>query len=335
MELSFSRQHFMRLGLAAGLAGLAGAAAPRLARAQTARPLLSRIKTVTIGAPDVDVIAKHYSALLNYSVVEEGAVAIDLALSWGTPNSAGRKFIVMQPETGEDAFVRAVEIDQPDGFKAITIWGWNSKEFVVDDIERVHERIKASPLEILGAPALLGAFPTIGAMQVRGPAEEVLHLTVETGERSASILPLPGDDVGRLIITILAVPDVAAVNDWYAVMFGMTKTPVRNDPIAVVNTAQGMPADHGLDATFLGMAERGNFLELWQLDKGKTTDRPRAFGQLPPGVAMASFSVPDLDVIPAPFLSPPHQDESLIYGSNRSAVFRGPVGELVELVEEP
>lgn len=261
-------------------------------------------------------------------------VSRDLAVSWGAPGSAGRPYLVLQPETGEDVFVRAVEIDQPEGFKAITTWGWNSIEFVVDDIDVVYERIKASSLEVLGAPELLAAFPTIGAMQVRGPAEEVLHLTVETGDRSTSILPPPGDDVGRLIITILTTPDVPAVTDWYAERFAMAKNPVRGSPIDIVNQAQGLPPDYGFDATFLSVSERGNFLELWGLHPDKTTDRPRVDDQLLPGIALASYAVKDIDAVNVSYLTSLETRDGVVYGGNRSAVFTGPVGELVELIEE-
>lgn len=297
--------------------------------------LLLRIKAATVGTPKIEDIVNHYNATMDYVVVEVGEVDLELALSWGAPGSAGRRYAVMQPATGEDVFVRAVEVDPPEGFKATTTWGWNSMEFIVDDLDRVHERFKESSLEILGPPKLLGAFPTIGAMQVRGPAEEVLHLTEETGDRTTSILPLPGAEVGRLIIVILAVPDVPGVNDWYANMFRMTKTGVRNGPISIVNSAQGLPADTGLDATFLSMAQHGNFLELWEFKKETATERPRAMGQLPPGVAMASFSVADLNVIPADFFSYPDARDGFVYGGQRAAVFRGPMGELVELIEEP
>ena len=58
--------------------------------------------------------------------------------------------------------------------------------------------------------------------------------------------------------------------------------------------------------------------------------RPRPAGQLPPGNAIASFSVADLDAIKAKYISPPAK----LYGNTRAASFIGPAGELMELIEE-
>lgn len=62
--------------------------------------------------------------------------------------------------------------------------------------------------------------------------------------------------------------------------------------------------------------------------------RPRAPGELPPGNAIASFSVPDLDAIKVQFIQPPTVLEGAAYGGARSATFIGPTGELTELIEE-
>ena len=322
-----------RLGVS--LAGLIVAASfPAGLPAQDVVPLLTRIKMATIGAPNLDDITAIYPTLIGYAVVEEGIVARDLAESWGAPGSAGRPYIVMQPESGDEVFVRAVEIDRVEGFKGLTTWGWTSIEFVVDDPDALHERIKTSALEVLGVPKQLEAFPSIRAMQIRGPAEEILHMTAEMGDRSASLLPLPGAEVGGLIIIILAVPDVAPINDWYSSTFGMRKNEIRQQTIETITRAQRRPSAHQSDATFLAMAEPGNFLELWSLDPSQTTERPRHDGQLPPDVAMATYAVRSLEAVDTPYLTAPKARDGRVYAGNRSAVFVGQVGELVELIEE-
>ena len=73
---------------------------------------ITRLKMGTIGAPDLAPIEQWYGEWLGYGVVERGEVAANLAASWGAPDVAGRPYIVMQPESGADVFIRAVENDE-------------------------------------------------------------------------------------------------------------------------------------------------------------------------------------------------------------------------------
>ena len=77
-------------------------------------PSLKRIKMATIAVPDVDAIAPLYEEWLGYTAVESGTVPDALAASWGAPNTGGRRYISMQPESGADVFIRAVEADHLD-----------------------------------------------------------------------------------------------------------------------------------------------------------------------------------------------------------------------------
>jgi hypothetical protein len=60
--------------------------------------------------------------------------------------------------------------------------------------------------------------------------------------------------------------------------------------------------------------------------------RENIVNELPPGIAMVSFYV---DMIPnnLPFISPVTVNKELPYNKRKSAVIRGPVGELIEIIE--
>ncbi|MEQ8515445.1 MAG: hypothetical protein RIC38_07560, partial [Chromatocurvus sp.] len=89
-----------------------------------------------------------------------------------------------------------------------------------------------------------------------------------------------------------------------------------------------------LPICFVRLTEFSNAVEVDGYP-ASTGARPVADGELPPGVAMASFSVPDLDAFdPALFLTPPARHGGIAYGDSRSATLTGPAGELIELVEE-
>lgn len=296
---------------------------------------LIRYAAATIGAPDLAAIASAYKTF-GYTVVEDGAVDPALAIAWGAPRNAGRRFITMKPGTGENVYIRAVQTDAVPNFKAATTLGWNSIEFLTSAPEKVQEVIKGSGIEVLSAPKALASFPDIVAMQTIGPAQEVIHFTGEIGQPEKPRLPPspPNGDVGRLFIVVLAAPDVQAAVDWYASRFDMPKTPLRSDLVSVINKSQGLPADNRSAAAVLRMDELGNSVEFWAFVGKAAVPRPHGWEQLPPGVAMATMVAKNLDAIKGvAWLRAPAPRQGLIYNGKRAATCIGPAGELVEVVE--
>lgn len=323
--MTLSRKHFLTLAGAAALA-------PKIPFAQDSAPMLSRIKYATIGAPSVDAVERYYTTWLGHTVVEKSTVSQPMANSWGAPNAAGRPFVLMQPATGEDVMIRAVEIEPVDGYRAMTTAGWNAFEIIVNDVDDLHSRLETSAFRHIGGPENLGGgTSSIRASQYVGPAEEVLYFNCETGDRSASNLPDPGDDVGRTNIVILASSDVNETMNFYRSTFGLGQGFVMPTPIGVIARAQELPEDTTYQLGFITLRERGNAIEFDQYpDTSDTGPRPRASGHLPQGNAMVTFNVDDLSAVAADFFSAPITE----YGGRRSATFAGPAGELVELVEE-
>lgn len=314
------------------MTGAAMMTKPAMTWAQDSAPLMSRIKYSTIGAPDVDEVERYYTTWLGHTVVEKSTVSQRMANSWGTPASAGRPFVLMQPMTGEDVLIRAVETEPVDGYRAMTTWGWNAFEIIVNDVDDLHERLMASDFRHVGGPANLGGgTSSIRASQYVGPAEELLYFNCETGDRSQSNLPDPGEDVGRTNIVILASGDVNATMDFYRNAFGLGQGFVMPTPIGIVAEAQGLPADTTYQLGFITLRERGNAIEFDQYPpESNAGPRPTVNGHLPQGCAIVSFNVDNLDAINVDYIAEPITE----YGARRSACFIGPAGELVELIEE-
>ena len=294
-----------------------------------ATPKLKRFKIATIAVPDVDAIEPLYNDWLGYAVVERGTVPNDLAASWGAPKSGGRPYIVMQPESGTDVFIRAVEIDPVPEYKAMTTWGWNAIEIICDDPDAAYDKLIDSPFTHLGGPAGLTNYPSIRATQFKGVAEDVLYLTAETGDRTNSLLPRPGAFVGRIFIMVVAGPDIQALQDFYADAFDMERGPIRNSPVDLINVAQGLPLGSERPLTTLRLAQHGNLFELDGYGD-HTGPRSNNDGQLPPGVAITSVTTENLDDIDLDFITEP---VATPYG--RAVTVIGPAGELLELIEEP
>jgi catechol 2,3-dioxygenase-like lactoylglutathione lyase family enzyme len=293
-------------------------------------PFITRIKIATIGAPDVAKVEAWYTQWLGYRVVEKGRVSSAMAKSWGAPKSANRAYITLASDGAPDVFIRAVEIDAIAGYKPLTTFGWNAIEIVVDDLVAVEEKIAQSPFTVIGPSRPLTAFPSIRAMQVVGPAQEVVYLTTETGDRTKSPLPQINGMIGRPFIMVLASSDANAAAKFYMDRFLMRGGNIRPIPVDIIAAAQGLPPDHGFPLGLVRAAEHGNNIEMDGYSD-KATPRPKSDGQLPPGVAMTSFSVNSLDGLKADFISSPQK----LYGDMRAATFIGPAGELTELIEEP
>lgn len=320
--------------LALSLLPVLGVVNDAAAAEQSEMRQLSRIKMATVATPDVDVFSAWYTDGLGYKLREAGTVSGAMGESWGTPNSVGRPYVLLSPVSAPDVFIRAVEAEAIEGYEPATTYGWNAFEIIIDDMDAVYAKMQESPFRIIGHPRPLTNVPSIHAMQVVGPGEEILYLATETGDRSRSNLPVPGGLIGRLFILVLGGPDIVELRDWYADTFRLPKNRIRASRGQTVQRAWGNPPGGTHPITLLRLREHGNSIELNGYTGGKGV-RPKHEGQLPPGNAMATFSVDDLDAFGLDFIAPPAMLEGQAYRGRRSATFIGPAGELTELIEEP
>ncbi|MDX2224455.1 MAG: hypothetical protein SFV21_17010 [Rhodospirillaceae bacterium] len=320
-------------GLAA-TALAASAAMPAWAQSTPAaaiEPLITRIKIATVGAKDVEATAKLYAEWLDYTVIERSTVSQAMADSWGTPKTAGKPFVLMHGKGSPDVYFRVVQADAPGGYKAMTTFGWNSIEVLVEDPDKVYEKLKNSPFRHVGGPAnLMGGTSSIRAVQFVGPSEETFYFTADTAPADKAVLPRAKSFIDRTFIMVLAGPDADALSKFYTETFLMGGYPPRPVPIDIIAKAQGLPLDHQFPLGLARAAEPGNNIEIDGYPASAKA-RPRADGQLPPGVAMSSFNVNSLDGLKVSFIKPPAK----LYGEKRAATFIGPAGELTELIEEP
>jgi len=295
--------------------------------------LLLRHKAATVTTLDIQRFERDYARWLGYEVRERGRVSRELAASWGTPNATGSRYVLLSPDAAPDVFIRAVQARSRSNYRALTTWGWNSIEIVVEQTDAVHARFAASPFRTIGGPANLGGYPSIRAFQVVGPSQEVLYLTAETGDRANSPLPAPNGDIGRIFIMVLAGPDIDKMNEFYARAFNLEPGTVRQRPVGVVQNALGLGPEATIGLTTIRLAQHGNLIELDGYPSN-TGARQVNTDELPPGIAIASFTVPDLDTIALDLIAPPRPQSGQLYGGQRMATAVGPAGELIELIEE-
>ncbi len=292
-------------------------------------PVLTRIKMVTIGAPDLGKIKDYYKHL-DFKVLLEDKVTPELAMSWGAPKMANRPELFMASAGSPDVYIRAVQIDPVKDYKPMTTLGWNAFEIIVDDLDKVAAKVKGSPFTVVGEPKSLGgSLASIHAMQVVGPAGELLYLTTETGDRAKSSLPQAKSLIDRPFIVILASHDVGAMADFYKSNFQVGGGFRFDGPLSLASTAQGLPPETKYELGLVRLANPGNSVELDGYPK-TIPMRPHANGQLPPGNAMVSFNVKSIDGLKMKWVTPPAK----LYDNKLAASYVGAAGEITEIIEE-
>src|SRR5690606_6641632 len=92
---------------------------------------------------------------------------------------AGRRFVLMQPKSKEEVYLRFVQVDALDGYVPMKTYGWSAIEILVQDPDGLAAKFAhpKSPFKVVGPPRPLGPNSPIRAMQAIGPGNEVLYLT--------------------------------------------------------------------------------------------------------------------------------------------------------------
>jgi len=290
----------------------------------SSKPLLGAIRAVTYAVPDLDAIERAYVETLGYAVVRRGRVGARQADAWGAPSTNGAAMRILAPASSEPVFLRFIEDAGAVGWTALTTFGWNATEFVVEDVDALARRLEGSAFRIIGAPKSLTRFPMIRAMQAIGPAGECCYFT-QVGPGSGLDLATARSFVGRVFIVVAAGPDADALFAPYAAFANAVDPPVAT-PVTVISRAHGLSPDtlhrHGL----VRLTE-GTLVELDQYPPS-ARQRARSEGRLPPGMAMVTFAVDSLG--DHPFIAPPTAYD-LAGTAGAAACLRGATGELIEL----
>jgi hypothetical protein len=288
--------------------------------------MLNSILAVTICAEDLAAVAQAYTTYLDYRIVERGVISSALAAAWDALRTAGREFLLLQPVSGEAVYLRFVQAAPVAGYAPFKTFGWNATELLVQDPDALAERLAASPFQIIGPPRNLSSNEHVRAMQVLGPANEVLYLTRIAPGASGYNLGSAQTAVDRVFIVVLGGGDLNALREFYAGHFQLRVTPPVKLRISTLSNAYGLDPELLHEIAIVRLPERF-LLELDQYPP-QAISRPRATSELPPGVAMVSF-LAEADCFDG--LTTVRM-EAKPYDGRRVAVIKGAVDELIELV---
>ena len=254
-----------------------------------------------------------------------------LATLWAAPRMAGRDLLLLQPESGATVFLRFVQADPVAGYGPMKTFGWNATEILVQDPDALAEQLADSPFQILGDPMNLSSNENIRAMQVVGPANEVLYLTRIPPGGAGTNLGSAQSFVDRTFIVVLGGPQMEDLRNFYKDVLAMPVSEPFGARVRLLSRA------HDLDLEYrhpLAMASLPKDFGI-ELDEypATATTRPQRYGELPPGMAMVGFGIASLEPVAEHVLSEPQAIDAAPYDGRRAGVVRGPAGELIELIE--
>lgn len=300
----------------------------RVGEAVTHGTILGGLSTV----PDLDLAIGAYRDTLGLNLVEQGEIHADLAASWGCSANAGSRYAVLQPRSAAPCWLRLVEQPAHSDFKPTTSYGWAAFECTVKDVWGWPAKLPPEHFTIVGPPKeITGIEPAFIPMQVLGPGREMVYLNEVLKNMPDSDLPRAQSPVDRIFICVLAAPDRAASVKWYRDRLSLDKGSDFTIPYSMINNAFGLPSDM---LTTLTMVSAGR-MPIVEVDDypAAATMRPRHTAMLPPGNALVTLAVDDLDACDVAWITPPDVRAGALYQSRRAATTIGPAGELLELVE--
>jgi hypothetical protein len=294
--------------------------------------MLKYIVAVTICVSDLSATEEAYRSFLGYDVIERASISEELAALWDTPAMAGRPYLLIQPESGAEVYLRFVELEPVTGYAPIRTEGWNAVELLVLDTEQVAQRLENSAFRMTGEPKDLTGDGMVIAMQVRGPSDEVLYLTSMAGER-VNLYGQAETFVDRPFIVIVGARDHDSLIDFYGTKLGNETVETGQFPITTISKAYGFPLDRTYPITSARLAQKFSI----EMDgyPEEAIPRPRREGELPPGIAIVSIGVQFLDAVDLEWRAAPNEIASAPYDGRRAAIAVGPAGEWIELIEEP
>lgn len=293
--------------------------------------LLSLILIITVGTPDVEATERAYSQWLDYTVESRGEVSSDLAAVWNAPNMAGRDFVLMQPKSKEEIFLRFVQVDALDGYVPMKTFGWNAIELLVQDPDDLAAKFAkaGAPFKIVGPPRPLGPNSPVRAMQVIGPGNEILYLSRLPPDSRTGAAKTPVD---RPFILIVGGPKQQAIRDFYKNVLGIDSSDPVMTRMTVLNKAHGLDVETTHPMSIARLSPKYAI----EIDGYPPTaiEREVRPGEIPAAIAMTSMTIESLDDLQAPLLAPPRRIADKPYAGRRTAVVRGAAGELIEFIED-
>ena len=294
--------------------------------------MLKTILIVTIMAANLLQVEQAYRDVLDYHVVERGAISADLATGWGASLLTGRRYVILQPSSNEPVYLRFIEDVSATMLEPMKTEGWNAVEILVKDPDALAQALdRSEQFRVVGQPRFLTDKQNIKAMQAIGPANELIYFTnISHPEKSGFGLQPARSYVDRVFIMVVGARDHSALSDFYQTTLGMPVTAPIPYRIGVLSKAYNLPVETRHELSIAQLS--GRFLIEMDRYPGAAAARYTVPGSLPSGIAMVTFEVgewqPNL-----PYVGGSARQSAFPYLGRRAGVLIGAAGEYIELVE--
>ena len=248
---------------------------------------LGKIAAVTISTSNLNKMVEVYQEFLRYRVTKSGQITSKESSAWGAENITDADYVVMQPEKSDDFSFRFIHQPDQSNYIAFKSAGWNAAELIVEDVDGLAVQLENSPFKIIGAPADLSFTKDIRAMQVMGPANEILYLTQFKKIVPEFDSPKPRCFVDQTFIVVLAGKSLNEMQDYFHENFALAKATIIESRIRSISRVFNYPEDTKYKAAALTLKGQ-SMIELDELPK-EGSKRSSLDGYLPAGIAMVSF----------------------------------------------
>lgn len=291
------------------------------------------IRIVTHCVSDLEQELHTWAELLDYRLVERGALSSQLCGAWGAPGEVGRPFALMQPASGAEVYIRFVETGARVGYWPPVTWGWNATEILVTDPDELARRIAGSTIERFGGPAdLYPQAKAPRALQSLGPSGAMLYFTRILPGGSRYGLHGAKSFVDRIFNVVLGGPSLDALCEFYGKTLGLRVSPPMQFTMTLAAQACGAPPDTPFPICVAPLRARHSILELDEYP-ANSAPRERDPDHIPGGMSMVSFDAPKLDDLGVPLRAPAVAVNAFPYNGRRTGVIVGPAQEWLEVIE--
>ena len=295
--------------------------------------MLKSIVMVTMLVTNLNAVEEAYDSYLGYQVVEEGQIDRSLGSVWGARGMNKHPYVIMQPKSGEEVYLRFIEDKSMTNYRPMGTHGWNSTEILVEDPDALAVQLSNSSFNIIGQPYDLYPTPDAPrAMQVLGPSNEIIYLTRIIPGGSGFNLGSAQSYVDRVFIMVVGGPSMKALQDFYSQKLNMPVTEASDWTIGVISRLNNLPEDTVYPLALVSF-EQDFLIELDEYPS-VVVPRKRAVNHLPSSTSVVSFLVDSLDNFDIKWRRPPQPIQNFPYNGRKVGVTIGPAGEWIELIEE-
>ena len=294
--------------------------------------MLKSIVMVTMLVTNLNAVEEAYDSYLGYQVVEEGQIDRSLGSVWGARGMNKHPYVIMQPKSGEEVYLRFIEDKSMTNYRPMGTHGWNSTEILVEDPDALAVQLSDSSFNIIGQPYDLYPTPDAPrAMQVLGPSNEIIYLTRIIPGGSGFNLGSAQSYVDRVFIMVVGGPSMKALQDFYSQKLNMPVTEASDWTIGVISRLNDLPEDTIYPLALVSF-EKDFLIELDEYPS-VVVPRKRAVNHLPSSTSVVSFLVDSLDSFDLKWRRPPRKIQNFPYNGRKVGVTIGPAGEWIELIE--